>query len=130
MHPHTYNVERRHACAAVLERAHRTVIACAPEDDEAIYGWVCGEIQPKRFVLHYVWVRSYCRGMGLGAKLLSQYLAATAPGLPVVVSHVSDRARTIAYAKHHASPLLFCERRPFLRYNPVLSYIPSMEVAL
>jgi ribosomal protein S18 acetylase RimI-like enzyme len=128
MHARTYTVTQRRVAELVLERA-RTLIGCAPDDEAAIYGWVCGETQPSRIVLHYVWVKAFCRGQGVASRLLAEFLE-NAQDKPVVVSHISDKAKTIAYGKRAVARQVFCVQRPFLRYNPLLSHLPDSEVAL
>lgn len=125
MHLRTYNTTQRFIVTTLLDRA-TTLVGCAPDDDDAICGWVCGEKQPSRIIVHYVWVKSFCRGCGVGSKLLAEFLEHSA--LPVVTSHVSDKAYKAA--QRGGLTQLTCPHRPYVRYNPMLSLNPNLEVAL
>lgn len=129
MHLRTYNATQRFIVTTLLARAV-TLVGCAPDDDSTIYGWVCGEKQPSRIIVHYVWAKPFCRGCGVGSRLLSAMLEHSA--LPVVVSHLSDKvAKTMERAAAtRLETRLTCPHRPYVRYNPMLSLNPNLEVAL
>lgn len=129
MHSHTYKATQRRLTNRLLERAH-VLVGCAAHDDQQIYGWLCGETHASRFCLHYVWVHHAMRGMGIGRSLVRRFLVDTEPDMPGVVSHLSDAARALAMQNRIRIPQLTCSYRPYLRYNPMLSVDPDVEVAL
>lgn len=47
-----------------------TVVACSPDSEEHVLGWTCGE--PDRDRLHYLFVKSDYRRLGVGARLLNE----------------------------------------------------------
>lgn len=47
-----------------------TLIACAQDDLDHVYGFICGEKTPNDIVVHYWYVKSTFRRFGIGRQLL------------------------------------------------------------
>ena len=60
-----------HGVVTSLLATSTTLIACLPDDDDAICGWCCAEAYDDgRGVLHFVYVKAPYRRMGVGQTLL------------------------------------------------------------
>lgn len=98
-------------------RSSNVVVACPPERREQILGWMCWRGGP---VIHYVYVKPYYRGAGIGARLLG---AAINQARTVYVTHawrrphgegigvIVGKARTAGIALSYNPALIFGEKR-------------------
>lgn len=60
----------------LIERAitdGETYIACAIDDDSHIYGYACASRVTGQLAVHYIYVKSTYRNLGIGKELLNQY---------------------------------------------------------
>lgn len=133
MHPNTYGRTQRVIIETLLSYAQddkyptQLLVACSPEDEHQIYGWLCGETQARRVLLHYVWVKSPYRRQGVASLLASQLVGGEAP---VVVSHSSDQAVRIVRGAPAVLAAVGSDSPAYpLRFNPMLAVNPDFEVA-
>lgn len=77
-------------------KPNTTVIVCAAADDPwHIIAWVAVELIPSGLVLHYLYVKSMYKGLGIARELLKRAL----PSSPVFYTHLTDRAAKILAKK-------------------------------
>jgi len=88
--PHVCEVPRqvyfdaqRKVIARLLAKS-TTYVAHWPEDDDALYGFVCGVPDRPKTTLHYVYVKQVFRREGIAKELIG---ALVPPGAEVVCSH-------------------------------------------
>ena len=134
MHPTTYTKTQRVIVETLMSYAQddkyptRLIVACSPDDEHQIFGWVCGEVQMRRALLHYVWVKAPYRRQGVASLLVSQLVDGTKP---VAVSHSSDQANKIVRTAPEVVAALRTDSPAYpLRFNPMLAVNPDFEVAL
>lgn len=138
MHPSTYGRTQRVIAEALLAQVTaangpaRLVVACASDDPDMVYGWVCGEAQPRRTVLHYIWVKPPFRQQGIGAALVVEFMRRHGADqtAPCVVSHATDAAYRIVRSSAPTMDAVGSRNAPHLRFNPVLALNSNFEVAL
>lgn len=82
------------------------LMACDPADATHLYGFVCGEHQGERQVLHCLYVSRWCRQRGFATALLRH----TFPGL----------GKRTLYHTHPGAAAVFHRKRWLLRFNPYL----------
>jgi ribosomal protein S18 acetylase RimI-like enzyme len=133
MHPATYAKTQRVIIETLLSYAQdekyptQLLVACSPDDEHQIYGWLCGEMQRPRALLHYVWVKSTFRRQGIASLLVRQLVGDAA----VVVSHASDQAVRIVRDNPELRAVFGCSSPTHpLRFNPMLAVNPDFEVAV
>lgn len=72
-----------------------TLVACDPQNDDVIYGFICYEqgqyLGRDAPTLHYAWTRKKFRNLGIGSQLLDEAF----PGRPLLVytHHTKDITR-------------------------------------
>lgn len=93
MSPKEFNLQHRPVREDILRRPGAAIIvACNTKDEDHILGWVIVE---KRIgdglVLHYLYVKEAFKGEGVSDELLKKAL----PDKPIMVTHMTDRARKI-----------------------------------
>lgn len=103
-------------------RSSNVTVACPPERTEQILGWCCHRIGP---VIHYVYVKPYYRGAGIGMRLLgaAMYRDENPPSRTVYVTHawrrphgegigvIVGKARTAGIALSYNPALIFGGKR-------------------
>lgn len=72
------------------------IIACNANDEDLILGWILVE-KPKGegLILHYLYVKEAFKGEGIADELIKKAL----PNKPIMVTHMTDRARKIIRKK-------------------------------
>ncbi len=73
------------------------IVCCSKEDPNIIIGWIAVE-KPKNasgLILHYLYVKQAFKGWGIARELIGAAL----PSRPVMVTHLTERADRIMYAK-------------------------------
>ena len=73
---------------AVLGRA-TTVVACAADDPDQIYGWLTYEMAADVAILHFCYVKHPFRRFGIAAKLVAAATSLANASLPVVITHTA-----------------------------------------
>lgn len=81
----TYYSEHKHVVLNLILRS-RIMIACSAEDEDQIFGWVCYE----KGLLHYIYVKTTFRNMGIGRRLLDE--AGITKEKRVVFTHMTPKA--------------------------------------
>ena len=74
------------------------IVCCAKENEDLILGWILVE-QPKAkgLILHYLYVKEAFKG----EKIASQLIFRALPDRPVMVTHITDRARKLMRLNPH-----------------------------
>lgn len=94
----TYFDEHEMLIKSILARPETvTLIACNPEDDRHIYSWLCVELRPLAFVLHYGFTFHFARGNGCFRALLDRVLAERGTR-ELVFTHRSRKAKVVGPA--------------------------------
>lgn len=96
--PNEFNNQHRPIRENLLKRPTTAIIiACDRADEDLILGWVLVE-KPKTegLLLHYLYVKEAFKGEGVSNELLKKAL----PEKPILVTHMTDRARKIIKKKH------------------------------
>lgn len=93
MSPKEFNQQHRPIREEILRRPTVAIIvACDTHDEDLILGWVIVEKgSGEGLVLHYLYVKEAFKGEGVADELLKKAL----PGKPIMVTHMTDRARKI-----------------------------------
>ena len=74
------------------------LVACSPEDEDDVRGWICATVPAERgeltdhAVVHYVYVKQIWRRHGIATRLLK---LAVPEGVPVVATHDMPVARKL-----------------------------------
>lgn len=95
--PKEFNEKHRPIREELLNKPTTTVlIACNKSDEDLILGWILVE-KPKRsgIIFHYLYVKEAFKGEGVSKELLKRAL----PDKPILVTHMTDRARKIIRKK-------------------------------
>lgn len=89
----------------ILERAY-TLVACNPEDEDQIYGFIVGEQFPfglkKSPVIHFLYVKAVFRGHGVGNLLMRS----TVDNADQEFFYTSKKFRTKTYNRGEYVPQL------------------------
>lgn len=91
--PKEFNEKHRPIREEILNRPNVAVIvACNSKDEDQILGWIVVE-KPRGqgLILHYIYVKEAFKKEGVSYELLKKAL----PEKPILVSHMTDRARKI-----------------------------------
>lgn len=93
MSPKEFNQQHRPIREEILRRPSATIIvACNSKDEDLILGWVLVEKREEPgIVLHYLYVKEAFKGWDVSDELLKKAL----PDKPIMVTHMTDRARKI-----------------------------------
>lgn len=67
------------------------IIACNPNDEDLILGWILVETKEDQFILHYLYVKEVFRREGLGRELVRKAINDN----KVQVTHMTGRAQKI-----------------------------------
>jgi len=96
--PREFNEKHRPIRESILNRPNIAIIvACSPQDEDLILGWVIVEkpLKVKGLILHYVYVKEAFKYERIARTLLIKAL----PESPILVTHMTDRARKIIRKK-------------------------------
>lgn len=93
----------REVVQRLVERAP-PLVACHPQHPAQIYGWACA--QPRRRLLHMVYVRSAWRQQGVATRLMQELF--------------SELGTTPIYLTHHTRAAPYHHERWQLQYAPHL----------
>lgn len=95
--PKEFNSKHRQIRDEILHRPNIAIlIACSKRDEDLILGWILVE-KPKSdgIIFHYIYVKEAFKGEGISDKLMKKAL----PNKPILVTHMTDRARKIIRKK-------------------------------
>lgn len=97
--PKEFNLEHRPIREKILNNPNTSVIiACGKVDEDLILGWIIIEKpKTKGTILHYIYIKEVFKGEGISESLLAQALKAK----PILVTHMTDRARKIIKKKKY-----------------------------
>lgn len=91
-----------------IARHARIWVACADDNPDEIWGFVCAEPGPEdTLVVHYLYVKQRWRRFGFAKQLLRA--AGWRPGVKIMATHWSEKAQSLG-------------RRVQAEYNPYLLY--------
>lgn len=106
----TYGAEQSFLVKRLLDR-NTTLVASDPDDEDHIYGWICGQHlrELATTIVHYAYVKSSMRGWGIGAMLFGALNhGAAIDGINVFYTHLPP------------DPDVLRRKHPKSHYNPYL----------
>lgn len=112
--PREFNAQHRLVREEILKSPHTVIIvACGKEDEDLILGWILMQKpKGKGVILHYLYVKEAFKGEGVSEELLK--LARLQK--PVLVTHMTDRARKIIMKKYeHFEDFTYAEDTIMIR---------------
>jgi len=124
--PNEFNRQHRPVREALLSKPNATVIvACGKRDDDLLLGWILVEkTNDPGIHLHYIYVKEAFKGEGIFYELLDKAL----PEKPIMVTHMTDRARKIIRKKKkdYFKDFVFAPDTIMVRYQ-YLNTLPRSE---
>lgn len=130
--PREFNSHHRPIREAILNKPSMAIIvAHAPDDEDLILGWVLVErpYKAKGLYLHYIYVKEAFKGLDIGLDLLEKAIPQSES--PVMVTHMTDKARKIlkkkqsdkAFKDFVYAPDTFMIRDNYLKLMPILGHL-------
>lgn len=102
------------------------IIACGIEDEDLILGWILIEKPTKDgLILHYLYVKEAFKGEGISDHLLKNAL----PIKPILVTHMTDRARKIIRKKKDYFKDYYYAKETIMVRDNYLSALPRSKDA-
>jgi hypothetical protein len=120
--PREFNEKHRPIREEILSRPNAAVlIACGTQDEDLILGWILVEKPKKGIILHYIYVKEAFKGEGISDELLKKALPIT----PILVSHMTDRARKIIRKKKDYFKDYYFLNEPFMLRDSYQTALPK-----
>jgi hypothetical protein len=100
------------------------IIACDSQDEDLILGWILVEKpKGKGLLLHYLYVKEAFKGEGISEELIKKAL----PEKPILVTHMTDRARKIIKKKKEFFKDYYYAHHLIMVRDKYLSALPREE---
>lgn len=123
--PKEFNEKHRPIREDILKKPNTAcIIACDSKDEDLILGWILVE-KPvgNGLLLHYIYVKEAFKGEGISDELLKYAL----PDKPILVTHMTDRARKIIRKKKNEFKDYLYAHNLIMVRDKYLSALPREE---
>lgn len=123
MTPREFNQQHRPIRTDILERpSSACIVACGADNEDLILGWILVEKQEK-LILHYLYIKEAFKNEGISKELIEKAL----PERPVLITHMTDRARKIIGKKKEFFKDFYFAKEPIMIRDKYLSALPRGE---